>query len=282
MTVTAQLVKQLREKTGVGMMECKKALTETNGDMEKAILYLRERGMSRAAKKSARTTSEGMLFYHLDDKQERGVLLEVDCETDFVSKNSDFKEFGQQLARLAVEHNLASVAELLQATVDGRSAQDVLIDLISKIGENITVSKLQALAVKNGHVAGYIHLGGKLGTLVALRNASASAHAGLGKDLALHIIASAPRYLTADEVNSEEIEQEKSIAEKKLLQEGKPEKIIPKILAGQIKKFYNEVCLLQQSYVKEPKISVQEYLHQNAAQVEIAGFVRLQVGEQKA
>lgn len=281
MTITAQLVKDLRTRTGIGMMECKKALVASDGDMEKAILYLRERGMSRAAQKSSRTASEGMLFAHLDSLQQQAVLLEINCETDFVSKNSDYSSFGQSLAALALEQRISSVEELLAATHDGRQVKDRLVDLVSKIGENIEISRLHKLNATDGFVSSYIHLGGKLGTLVTFSGAAGGEHAELGRDIAMHIIASAPRYLQPEDVDETEIEQEKAIAHKKLTEEGKPEAIIPKIIAGQIKKFYNETCLLQQPYVKEPKVSVQSYLKQHAPNLNVTGFVRMQVGEQQ-
>ena len=287
MTITAQLVKDLRVRTGIGMMECKKALVASDGDMEKAILYLRERGMSRAAQKSSRTASEGMLFTHSDRLQQHAVMLEINCETDFVSKNSDFSSFGQQLATLAIEQRISSVEELLAATHDGRQVKDQLVDLVSKIGENIAINRLHKVNAAEGFVSSYIHLGGKLGTLVVFKSAAAvekaavTEYAELGRDVAMHIIASAPRYLQPDDVDAAEIEQEKAIAHKKLTEEGKPEAIIPKIIAGQIKKFYNETCLLQQPYVKEPKVSVQSYLKQHAPNLQVTGFVRMQVGEQQ-
>ena len=287
MTITAQLVKDLRTRTGIGMMECKKALVASDGDMDKAILYLRERGMSRAAQKSSRTASEGMLFAHLDSLQQQAVLLEINCETDFVSKNSDFSSFGQSLAALALEQRLSSVEELLAATHDGRQVKDRLVDLVSKIGENIEISRLRKLNATDGFVSSYIHLGGKLGTLVAFKSAAAGEqtaageHAELGRDIAMHIIASAPRYLQPEDVDAAEIEQEKAIAHKKLTEEGKPEAIIPKIIAGQIKKFHNETCLLQQPFVKEPKLSVQSYLKQHAPNIQVSGFVRMQVGDRQ-
>lgn len=279
MTITAQLVKDLRARTGIGMMECKKALVASDGDMDKAIIYLRERGMSRAAQKSSRTASEGMLFAQVDNSRQQAVLLEINCETDFVSKNNDFSSFGQQLATLAIEQRIGSVEELLGYTHDGRLVKDQLIDLVSKIGENITVSRLQCVSAEHGFVSSYIHLGGKLGTLVAFNGVSADEQ--LGRDIAMHIIASAPRYLQPSDVAAAEIEQEKTIAHKKLAEEGKPEAIIPKIIEGQIKKFYNETCLLQQPYVKEPKMSVQSYLQQHAPGLRVSGFVRMQVGEQQ-
>lgn len=279
MSVSAQVVKQLREKTGVGMMECKRALQEVNGDMDKAVLYLRERGLSRAAQKSGRVATEGLIATHIDASACCGAIVEINCETDFVSKNAEFGVFAQRLAELAVQQRLGSKEALCAAAMDGRTVQEQVVDLISKIGENIAVKRVELCDLQEpGFVTGYVHLGGKLGTLVSVKSATPDAHRELGRDLALQVVASSPRYLTPEEVSAAEIEQEKEIAAKKLRKEGKPENIIPKIIEGQINKFYNEVCLLNQPHIKEPKTSVREFMRKNAPQAEIAGFVRFQVG----
>lgn len=280
MTVTAGLVKELREKTGAGMMECKKALLAAEGDMDKAIIHLRERGMSRAAQKSSRIAAEGLITLHIDQEKKRAAIAEINCETDFVSRNQDFSSFAQQAVAHAASHGLPTTEELLAADLSGRTVGERLVDMVSRIGENLTISRLRLCDFATaGFVTGYVHLGGKLGTLVSLKNATLGEYQNLGRDLALHVIASAPRYLVPNEVSAAEIEQEKAIATKKLQQEGKPEQIIPRIIEGQLKKFYSEICFLQQPYVKEPKLSVQEFMHKNAPKVEIAEFVRFQVGE---
>ena len=279
MNVSAQAVKQLREKTGVGMMECKRALQESHGDMDKAMLYLRERGLSRAAQKSGRAATEGLVATHIEVTGRRGAIVEVNCETDFVSKNQEFGALAQRLAELAAQQSLAEVEALAAARLGERTVQEQVVALISKMGENIVIKRVALCGLQEqGLVSGYVHLGGKLGALVGLKTTAPEACQELGRDLALQIVASAPRYLVPDEVSAAEIEQEKEIATKKLRKEGKPDNIIPKIIEGQINKFYNEVCLLNQPHIKEPKTSVSAFMRKNAPQVEISGFVRFQVG----
>ena len=261
------------------MMECKRALQEADGDMDKAVLYLRERGLSRAAQKSGRAATEGLIATHIDASGQCGAMVELNCETDFVSKNSEFSSLAQQLAALAVQQRIGAVAALNAAKLGERTVQEQVVDLISKIGENIALRRVELCQLQQpGIVTGYVHLGGKLGTLVSLKTTTAVEHRELGRDLALHIVASAPRYLVPEEVSAAEVEQEREIAAKKLQQAGKPDNIIPKIIEGQLRKFYNEVCLLNQPYVKEPKTSVREYVRKNAPQAEVVGFVRFQVG----
>jgi len=276
MAITAGQVKELREKTGVGMMECKKALSESDGEMEKAVLWLRERGMSRAQKKAGRVTAEGLVGMLLNDNQTAGVVLEVNCETDFVSKNDDFKKFVADAAKLALDNKVTDVKELGSiAMASGKSVADTLTDMIATIGENLQLRRVACLQVDDGIVAGYIHMGGGIGTLVGLKGTK---NEGLAKDLAMHIAAASPRYLTSDQVDVTELEQEKELAKKKLLEEGKPENMIEKIMSGQMKKFYKEVCLIEQAFVKDPKSSIKQLLEAEGS-ASIAGFQRFQLGE---
>lgn len=277
MSITAQLVKELRTKTGMGMMTCKEALTKSDGDLAKAVLYLREKGLSRAAQKSTRTTTEGLIVTEIGGQH--GAIIEINCETDFVSRNDQFVVFANRLAKQAISERIDSVSDLLATKIDDRSVTDHLTGMVAKIGENLNIKRLKLLeAEANGLIADYVHIGGKLGTLVSLRNASDDQHRGLARDLALHVVASAPRYLRPEEVSVDEVEQEKELAAKKLREAGKPEKIIAKIIDGQMNKFYNEICLLQQPYVKDAKLNVQSFLQANHPNVEIVEFVRFQVG----
>jgi len=276
MAITAGQVKELREKTGVGMMECKKALSESDGDMEKAVLWLRERGMSRAQKKAGRVTAEGLVGVLLNDAQTAGVVLEVNCETDFVSKNDDFKKFVADASKLALDNKVTSVQELGDiAMASGKTVADTLTSLIATIGENLQLRRVACLQADDGIVAGYTHMGGGIGTLVALKGTK---NTELAKDLAMHIAAAAPRYLTNDQVDATELEQEKELAKKKLLEEGKPENMIDKIMAGQMSKFYKEVCLIEQAFVKDPKTSIKQLLASDGG-ASITGFQRFQLGE---
>lgn len=280
MTISASMVKELREKTGVGMMECKKALEENSGDMEKAILWLRERGMSRAAKKADRVAAEGLIKVATADDGKSGVLVELNCETDFVSKNDDFMKFLDETANIALTKKIGSADELLTAKMaNGSDVKTNLTEMIAKIGENMTLRRVQVLSTSNGVVSGYTHMGGKIGTLVVLEGATGADVNELGKDLAMHVAASAPRFLVESEVNAAELEQERELARKKLQEEGKPADMIDKILVGQMKKFFKEVCLVEQPFIKDPGVTVTKHVENTKKGVKVAAFARFQLGE---
>jgi len=281
MSITASQVKELREKTGVGMMECKKALEENAGNMEKAILWLRERGMSRAAKKADRVAAEGIVEVYVNDDHNAGVVLELNCETDFVSKNDDFRKFAHDCALIALKNNLNSADDLLAATMEsGATVKNTLTEMIAKIGENMNVRRCTVVKAPNGLVAGYIHMGGKIGTLVALEGGIKNDALGaLGKDVAMHVAAASPRYMTSEEVNKSELEQERELARKKLIEEKKPEAMIEKILEGQMKKFYKEVCLVDQAFVKDPDTNVATLVQKQGGGSKLVKFVRFHLGE---
>ena len=276
MSISAAQVKELREKTGVGMMECKKALQETEGDIEKAIVFLRERGMSRAAKKAGRTAAEGIVEVAVNAENNAGVLVELNCETDFVSKNEEFQKFAKDVAQLALSTKAKSVAELEGADLGGKNVKDTLTALIAKIGENMNLRRVQVLT--GDVVAGYTHMGGKIGALVSLAGGSGEV-AEVGKDVAMHIAAASPRSLNRDGVDKTELEQEQEIARKKLIEEKKPENLIEKIIGGQMNKFYKEICLLEQAFVKDPDNNVEKYVAANAGGATVAAFSRFQLGE---
>jgi len=280
MAVTATQVKELREKTGVGMMECKKALEENGADLEKAIVWLRERGLSRAAKKADRVASEGVVEVYVNEDQNSGVALELNCETDFVSKNEDFTKFAHEVATLALKNRVQDVDALSGLKMpSGSTVADALTGLINKIGENMRLRRVTVLSSANGTVAGYTHMGGKIGTLVLLEGAKGDKAVELAKDLAMHVAAAAPKYLNSTEVDTTELDQERDIARKKLVEEKKPENLIEKILEGQIKKFYKEVCLVEQAFVKNPDIAVQKLVETSGTNGKLTGFVRFQLGE---
>lgn len=279
MAITAAQVKELREKTGVGMMECKNALTENGGDIEKSILWLRERGLSRAAKKADRVTAEGLVKVLVNDAQNAGVLVEINCETDFVSKNEDFQKFADNLAQLALEQQINDLDQLKAASIGGEKVADVLTALIAKIGENLNVRRVVSFKAENGVVTGYSHMGGKIGSLVVLEGSSDDAVQNLGKDLAMHVAAAAPRYLTPEQVDSAELEQEQDLARKKLQEEKKPDHLIEKIMGGQIQKFYKEVCLIEQSFVKDPNLTVKQLVKDQGKGAQLKAFARFQLGE---
>lgn len=279
-TISASMVKDLREKTGVGMMECKKALEENSGDMEKAIVWLRERGMSRAAKKADRVAAEGMVHFTVGDKGDSAVLLEVNCETDFVSKNEEFRNFVAETAKLALESNVNDVEKLAAMKLSsGTSVDETIKGLIQKIGENMKLRRVQTVKAPNALITGYTHMGGKIGTLVVLEGATGPAVTEAGKDIAMHVAAAFPRYLSRNEVDTAELAQERDIARKKLVEEKKPEAMIDKILEGQMNKFYKEVCLVEQAFVKDPDISVSKLLEKTDKNLKLTKFLRFQLGE---
>ena len=211
--ISAGQVKDLREKTGVGMMECKKALEENNGDMEKAIVWLRERGMSRAAKKADRIAAEGVVEVLISDSGTEAAVLEVNCETDFVAKNPDFRKLVADTAQIALKTKCNDIEKLGEMKLaDGVSINETIAGLIQKIGENMRLRRVLTISAPNGHISGYIHMGGRIGTAVVLEGKKDVAE--LGKDIAMHVAAASPRYLNRVEVDSTELDQEKEIPQK--------------------------------------------------------------------
>lgn len=279
-TISASMVKDLREKTGVGMMECKKALEENTGDIEKAIVWLRERGMSRAAKKADRIAAEGMVHFLIGDKGNSAVLLEVNCETDFVSKNEEFRNFVAETAKLALNSNINDIDALASMKMaSGTTVDETIKGLIQKIGENMKLRRVQTISAQDAEIAGYAHMGGKIGTLAVLEGATGPAIKEVAKDIAMHIAAAFPRYLNRTEVDATELNQERDIARKKLVEEKKPEAMIDKILEGQMNKFYKEVCLVEQAFVKDPEISITKLLEKTDKNLKLTKFLRFQLGE---
>jgi elongation factor Ts len=284
--ITAQAVKALRDRTGAGMMECKKALGEADGDPEKAIEVLRERGLAKAVKRSGRATSEGTVAIALED----GVagIVELGCETDFVAKTPDFRALAESLAKsLANDAGVDSRDLLLDATVEGEKVSEKISAAIGKMGENILLNRCERITVEGGgRVGGYVHPGSKLGVVIGLAaEASGEALDVLAKDLAMHVAAADPSPVAVDRdgVPQELIEKEKELFRRQAEQEGKPAKVIERIVEGRIKKYYSEVCLLEQSFVKDPDKTVEQLLEEVAAQlaspVSITSFVRFKLGE---
>ena len=277
--VTAELVKQLREQTGVGMMECKKALTENEGSIEKAVLWLRERGLSRAAAKSGRTTAEGSVGVSVSANGKEAILVEMNCETDFSAKNADFIRFVGELSKLALANKVQTLEKLATLSMNGVSVSDALTALIQKIGENMQLRRVKYVAVDQGVIAGYTHMGGKIGTLAVFKGEANDKTVEVAKDVAMQIAAASPKYLKRELVPAAEIEQEKELGRKKLLEEGKAADKLEMILAGQINKYFAEICLVDQAFVKEPKLSVAKYIQSTGVKAELVDFVRFQLGE---
>ena len=273
--VTASLVKELREKTGAGMMDCKKVLTETDGDMEKAAELLRERGITKAAKKSDRIAAEGLVYCYVSDDKKVGVVLEVNAETDFVAKNDEFRKFVADTAKQIATTNPASVEALLEeASLEdsSKTVKDILTDKIATIGENMSVRRFERFE-STGIVESYIHGDGKIGVLVDFPKGEEA----VAKDVCMQIAAARPEYLNREQVPADVVEHEMGILKAQAMNEGKPAEIAEKMVLGRIGKFYGEICLLEQDFVKDPSIKVQKLLDNNNA--EVARFARFEKGE---
>ena len=273
--ITAQQVKSLREKTGAGMMDCKKVLTETNGDMDKAIELLRERGIAKAAKKSDRVAAEGIVAACVSDDKKVGAVVEVNAETDFVAKNDEFKSFVSDVVKQIVEKNPKDVEELLEQksiTENDKTVSEVLTNKIATIGENISIRRFKRFE-SDGMVESYIHGDGKIGVLVNMKNPDSE----LGKDICMQIAAAKPEYLDEANVPKEVVDKETEIMKAQVINEGKPENIADKIVQGKLKKFYSEVCLLDQEFVKDSDIKVRKLLENKNN--DVTEFVRFEKGE---
>ena len=275
--ITAALVKELRERTGAGMLDCKKALESHDGDIEKSIDYLREKGIAKAVKKAGRIAAEGLIFDEATPDHKKAVILEFNSETDFVAKNEEFKEFGKKLVKIALERNVHQLEELNEAQVEGdKKVSEALTDLIAKIGENMSLRRLAVVVAKDGFVQTYSHLGGKLGVIVEMSGEPTEANLEKAKNIAMHVAAMDPKYLSEEEVTAADLEHEKEIARKQLEEEGKPANIIEKILTGKMHKFYEENCLVDQIYVRaENKETVKQY----AGDIKVLSFERFKVGD---
>ena len=272
--ITAELVKQLREKTGAGMMDCKKVLTETDGDMEKAAELLRERGIAKAAKKSGRIAAEGLVCSYVSEDKKIGAIVEVNAETDFVAKNEEFRSFVEDVAEIVAKENPKDVEALLQVKYknEDKTVQEVLTGKIATIGENMTIRRFARFET-NGLVESYIHGDGKIAVLVEL----AKGDSVLAKDICMQIAAAKPEYLKRDEVPAEKVEKEMEILKAQAINEGKPAEIAEKMVQGRIGKFYSEICLLDQEFVKDPSVKVGAMVSSKGG--EIVKFARFEKGE---
>lgn len=281
---TAKDVKALREQTGCGMMDCKKALVEADGDMEKAVDFLREQGLAKQAKKASRVAAEGMAFAMTTEDHKKGVVIEVNAETDFVAKNADFQAFVNTCAQTVIDNNPADVEALLACNASGtdKTVAELLQEKVLVIGENIQIRRFKLM---EGACVAYVHAGGVIGVLVNFKTdlADKPEFVTYGKDVAMQIAALNTPYLKESDVPVEVLEHEKEIMKAEVVNSGKPEAIADKIVMGKIGKFYKENCLLDQAFVKENKISVQQYTNNTAKElggsIEITEFVRFEKGE---
>ncbi|HOQ24840.1 MAG TPA: translation elongation factor Ts [Bacillota bacterium] len=298
MEISASMVKELRERTGAGMMDCKKALNEAGGDMEKAIDILREKGLAAASKKASRIAAEGLVTAYISDDRKCGSLVEVNCETDFVAKNNDFINFVNELAKIVAEQNPAVVTDDAnsgaKALVDlkmssGKTVKETLTELIANIGENMNIRRFVRLSVSGeGAVESYIHMGGKIGVLVQLscnqaQTAKNQEFLALARDLGMQVAAARPDYIRRTEVPADVLEREKAIYKAQAMEEGKPEAIAEKIVVGRLEKYYKEVCLVEQIFIKDNDKTVTKLLGEIGQKLgdtlDVAAFARFEKGE---
>ena len=268
--ITPQMVKELREKTGAGMMDCKKALAAVDGDEKAAIDWLREKGIAKAAKKSGRIAAEGAVGAYVGADKKTGVLFELNCETDFAAKNEQFRALQAKLMEVIAQENPADIEALENIKVDGKTVREIVNEATATIGEKLSPRRFERY-VTEGEITSYIHMGGKIGVLVDIIGGNEQ----LGKDIAMQIAASVPLAVDRSSVRAEDLEHEKEVLRKQALEEGKPEKIVERMVEGRINKYYKEVCLVEQIFVKDNEKTVKDIL----GKAKVVRFVRYQLGE---
>ena len=274
MAFTAKDVMALREKTGAGVMDCKKALTDTDGDMAKAADLLRERGIAKAEKKASRIAAEGIVACYVEGKT--GVLIEINCESDFVAKNPQFSEIANEAAKIIIKENPADVEALLACKMGDSTVEEYLKGKIAIIGEKIAIRRFVKYTTE-GFLESYIHLGGKLGVILDMAGEATDAAKEIAHDVTLQIAFTKPAYLTKDEVSADTLEREKEVLKQQAINEGKPEAIAEKMVMGRIKKFYEENCLIEQAFIKDDSKKIADLL--SAGNVSINGFKFFVMGE---
>ncbi|HEJ6813651.1 TPA: elongation factor Ts [Staphylococcus aureus] len=273
-TISAKLVKELRKKTGAGMMDCKKALTETDGDIDKAIDYLREKGIAKAAKKADRIAAEGLV--HVETKGNDAVIVEINSETDFVARNEGFQELVKEIANQVLDTKAETVEALMETTLpNGKSVDERIKEAISTIGEKLSVRRF-AIRTKtdNDAFGAYLHMGGRIGVLTVVEG-STDEEAAI--DVAMHIAAINPKYVSSEQVSEEEINHEREVLKQQALNEGKPENIVEKMVEGRLRKYLQEICAVDQDFVKNPDVTVEAFLKTKGGK--LVDFVRYEVGE---
>lgn len=286
--VTAQLVKELRELTGAGMMDCKKALSETNGDLSKAVDVLREKGLASAAKKAGRVAAEGVVSSYVSEDYSKGTLIELNCETDFVAINPLFVNLSKEICQIASENACEDVATIegleYKFNSEFATVKDAIIGAVAKLGENISLRRVTNYATSEGVVNTYIHGDGKIGVMVELKSDRKDEEvAKIAKDICMQIAASNPLFLDVDSVDQEVVEKERQILKTQALNEGKPEQVVEKMVEGRIRKYYQEVCLVEQSFVKDPDLTVKKFVESKSkelgSEIKIVRFSRFEKGE---
>jgi elongation factor Ts len=285
--ISAQVVKELRERTGAGMMDCKKALGETNGDMEKAIELLREKGLAAAAKKAGRVAAEGIVKTYISEDNKVAGIVEFNCETDFVAANEEFITVAENIAKQVAATKATTVEELVEEKYiadENVTIKEAVTALIAKLGENMTVRRFQKFAIEKGVVQSYIHGGGRIGVVVELAcDNSSEVLLEVAKDVAMQVAAANPLYLDRSSVDQAALEKEKEIYRVQALNEGKPEKIVDKMVEGRVQKYLKEVCLVDQVWVKNPDLTITKYLQEKSkevgAPISITRYARFERGE---
>ena len=272
MNISASMVKELREKTGAGMMDCKKALVETNGDMEKAIDYLREKGISKAAKKAERIAAEGLSNIYI--KGNDAVVVELNSETDFVAKNAEFKELLDKIGNTILENNVTSMEEALNTKCGDETINDLIVNATAKIGEKISLRRFEKVTKTDSQVFGsYLHMGGKISSLTIIEGGNEE----VARDVAMQAAAMRPQYINIESVPAEDLEREKAVIKEQVINEGKKPEFADKIVEGRIRKFYEETVLEEQAFIKDSGLTVKAYLENNKAT--LVKLVKYEVGE---
>lgn len=279
--ITASMVKDLREQTGAGMMDAKKALVENDGDMDAAVDWLRTKGLAKAAKKAGRAAAEGLVSVSTNDDNTFGVAVEVNAETDFVSRNEQFQKLVDNVTSLA-KAGWDNVEALIDADMDGKSVRDTITDAVATIGENMTLRRYESVSVSEGYVATYVHNAvaegkGKIGVLVGLESSKPQAELeGLGKQIAMHVAAANPQFLDIESVDADALERERTVLLEQAKEQGKPEDIAQKMVEGRLRKYYEENCLTEQIFVMDGETKISKLLGED---IKLTGFVRMVLGE---
>lgn len=279
--ITASMVKELRQRSGAGMMDCKKALVETEGNMEEAIVYLQKKGIAKAGKKAGRTAAEGLVGFHVSEDGKEAVIVEVNCETDFVARNDQFQDLVQKLVDVAFASGAQSIEDLKAATIaDGKTVEEWMPEQVAKIGENVQLRRMERVAQPEGVVGAYVHAGNQIGVLVSARVSSASQDDAMefARNVAMHVAAANPQYLKPSDIDATETAKQKEIFIAQAGDMGKPPEIVEKIIMGRLSKWQGEISLTKQAYVKEPDLTIEKY-QKKVGGVELVGYTRFQVGE---
>lgn len=285
--ISAQMVKELRERTGAGMMDCKKALSESNGDPEKAVEFLREKGLASAAKKSGRIAAEGLVETYISEDKKSGAIVEVNCETDFVAANDDFMALAKNVAKQASVTKATDIEAFTSEKYiadESITIKDAVTNLIAKLGENMAVRRFANYSVESGLVHSYIHGNGRIGVLVKLEcEKQSDVLEEVAKELSMQIAAANPLYLSREQVDNSQLDKEREIYRVQALNEGKPEKIVDKMVEGRVQKYFKETCLIEQPWVRDPDMTISKYVESKSKEIgsaiKVTGFQRFERGE---